>query len=672
LKLSGFLILIILITIQFVLTNSIYAQATSWEENQLDGSQHKFYIGGLTKNSLEFADIDGDNDYDCFVTTNALDNINSLYENVVYFENVGDSLSPVWELISTAYLDNDIPSLFGLKVRFVDIDSDCDLDMFIGGVSIPPLLYYKNIGSKYSPEWELVPGFLSNLEEDEMTKYCYPAFVDIDGDDDYDLIYGNYYGDDIYYENVGDKYNCDFIKKQTEYFGSSNLGHCNNLEFYDIDGDSDFDALIGRDYSLLYMQNIGTIDSAIWQVNTTNYLGSNWLADFYSPSFADLDNNDTSELFFGTENGIIWTYNDTANHWIKYDDLYFDDGSYLNPEFADLDGDGNQELIIPMYDFHKDSSFIKIYTNIGNADSIVWDISNIVIQVEYPYPLNRVTFADIDADGDLDMIAGFQDFNLDIILFKNTGDLYTPVFQEEYEVIATFQEEELIQFFPVLVDYDNDHDLDIIVSAQDGTTNSWEWVDFFTNTGDSIYYHWEYSYTQKLGYGAICCYDDDLDGDLDMMFSFWNHITLVKNIGNKWDPIFQPPHIEKIEIPDQWLWGIALTDLNNDGKEDLIIGTEYGGMYRYDNMGIVYNVNSIDKEVMTIYPNPAHSDLFISGIEFNKGKYCVSLFNSTGKFLEEFKLTKTHFSVSGYAPGIYLYSISLDGKTIKSGKFIIK
>ncbi len=50
------------------------------------------FTGGMTDSKPEFVDIDGDGDYDVFIG----DNSGKLW----YFENVGDSLNPVWEFVS--------------------------------------------------------------------------------------------------------------------------------------------------------------------------------------------------------------------------------------------------------------------------------------------------------------------------------------------------------------------------------------------------------------------------------------------------------------------------------------------------------------------------------------------------------------------------------------------
>ena len=144
----------ILIPFLFIIHAIVLSQTTEWEQNRFDGNNFMFYIGGFPRISSEFVDIDADGDYDCFIGTRD--------GNISYFENVQDSLAPSWKLITQRYLDINLSTVDRLKVRLIDIDSDSDLDLFIGGALSTPLRYYKNIGTKYTAEWELISGLFDD------------------------------------------------------------------------------------------------------------------------------------------------------------------------------------------------------------------------------------------------------------------------------------------------------------------------------------------------------------------------------------------------------------------------------------------------------------------------------------------------------------------------------
>lgn len=663
---------IVQISILLIFIHSVgLAQSIKWEENLLDGSNRPFYFGGFILISTEFADIDGDGDYDCFVGTHE--------GNIAFFENIGNSSSPVWKLITLNYDGINLLTIDRVKANFVDIDNDGDLDMFVGGNNstgdTPPIFFYKNIGTKFSPEWEIEEGFGADMEAGQYTKFGFPSFVDIDNDKDYDLVYGNYKGYCIYYENIGDPYSYSFIKNSPDFFNLPKYWNSLNIDFADIDGDSDLDALIGSHYRLLFMKNIGNQDSAIWEKDTANYLGISKYncGTYFSPECADLDNNGKSELYVGTHEGQLWTYDSTKNSWIKYNEMFFDEANNLNPEFADLDGDSNVELYIPVYDEFNDTSYVLIFRNIGRKDSIVWGPKPDTLFIDFPYPLNRVTFADVDDDNDMDLIAGFKDFSLDILLYKNTGTRNIPVFTGSYEVIAQFREDQLVDFYPLLVDYDNDSDLDLIISAQNGTTNSYRWVDFFENTGDATSYKWEFSSSKILGLGSIACIDDDKDNDLDLLFAFMNVITVVHNTGTINEPEFNYLHTLKIKTSIfPGFRGTALIDLNNDNYKDLVVGTYSGGLLRFDNKGFIGNIETLSYDSVSIFPNPATNNVSINGLDLSISKYDFSIYSLSGKLVGKYEIGNKTTSLSLLESGLYIYEIRKGKKLIKTGKLVIE
>jgi len=648
-------------------------QTIDWQENQYDGADKLFYIGGFTSVSTEFADIDSDNDNDCFLGTHE--------GNILFIENKGDSINPKWEIISKNYLDINLITIDRLKVELVDIDGDEDLDMFIGGSLNKGLYYYKNIGSKYSPEWEYNNSLLNDLESSATIKFCYPAFADIDNDGDFDLIYGNYKGYDIFYENIGTPENPSFSLKNEAYFGLSRFWNIHKIDLSDIDNDNDLDALVGTTYGLLLMKNIGSINSAVWSKDTSTYLGINrYYGTDYCPNFADLNGDNLNEIYIGTENGQIYTYKEIDSCWSKYNQLSFNEGYNTNLTFADIDGDSLVEMIIRKYNEYQDSSVLIVYKNVGDLDSIIWEYSSIEINITFPYPFNQVTFADIDNDNDLDLIAGFRYDAKEILLFENIGDKNNPQFGDIYQTIGNFQEDELFDFYPLLIDYDNDSDLDLIVSAQNGTMNSYGYVDFFENTGNITNPQWEYSSSKILGWGSIDAIDDDGDGDLDLMMGMFNQLSIISNKGTIYNPKFYPGHVNGIFDIDNSISGFSLVDLNNDGKKDLIAGTYAGGLLRFDNNGLkvgkddgyIDGIQNNSLQLINIYPNPTDSYIEISGLNFAIFNYTIDIYNNLGKLLLSEKLNTNRFLIPDLSSGTYIIKIKTENDSFMTKKIIVK
>ena len=101
----------------------------------------------------------------------------------------------------------------------VDIDSDGDLDLFVGQKfttdSSPfngRIKFFLNIGNSQNPIFSLYDEEF--LGADLGTDLC-PHFGDIDMDGDFDLLIGTYSGDVKIFENIGNKYEYEFVHHST-------------------------------------------------------------------------------------------------------------------------------------------------------------------------------------------------------------------------------------------------------------------------------------------------------------------------------------------------------------------------------------------------------------------------------------------------------------------------
>ncbi|MBZ0267421.1 FG-GAP-like repeat-containing protein [bacterium] len=154
-------------------------------------------LPGLSWAAPEFADLDGDGDVDLFVGTNRGD--------VRWYRNDGagpDSIEVVDDtfginkLIRTRVDADAVP-------RFLDVDGDADLDLVVGSYDYqtdPSLRYFRNDGTPTAPSFAAVTDDFQGLGT--MGQRIAPAFGDVDGDGDADLVVGNFDGVLMLYRNV--------------------------------------------------------------------------------------------------------------------------------------------------------------------------------------------------------------------------------------------------------------------------------------------------------------------------------------------------------------------------------------------------------------------------------------------------------------------------------------
>jgi len=241
--------------------------------------------------SPTLVDIDVDGDLDAFV--------GNQLGNTMFFRNIGTANSPVLAAAST--------NPFGLidvgylaSLIFVDIDNDNDLDAFTGN-QYGNTLFFRNTGTVTNPMFAAVstnPFGLSNVNA-----FASPTLVDIDGDGDLDAIVGNNYGNALFFRNTGTTSDPVFASPITNPFGLSFSGNTlNRAVFVDIDSDGDLDELVGNGNlgSTWFFQNKGTAISPVFSATPiTNPFGLIDVGSFANPTFADIDGDGDLDAFVG-------------------------------------------------------------------------------------------------------------------------------------------------------------------------------------------------------------------------------------------------------------------------------------------------------------------------------------------------------------------------------------
>lgn len=281
----------------------------------------------------------------------------------IIFEEKEGSENPFGNLQPGAYAS---PAL-------VDIDNDGDQDVFFA-LEDGSVVFYRNIGTAGHAVFEIQTGDENPLNSANGIAYAGIAFADVDGDGDYDAFVSSVYAWIKYFKNIGTAEQAVF-ELQT---GANNPlvhyeeGFEGKLDFVDIDNDGDLDVFIGDDYgSIRFYKNEGTSQSPFFveQTGAANPLNQFYAGDFAKPAFADLDLDGDFDLVVGAEDGSFHYFENTGTADLPgftvltadqnpFDN--FDAGTESKPAFADLDGDGDMDLIAG-----NESGYIKYYQNIS-------------------------------------------------------------------------------------------------------------------------------------------------------------------------------------------------------------------------------------------------------------------------------------------------------------------
>ena len=259
-------------------------------------------------------------------------------------------------------------------------------------------------------------GLIVTWSESSWGKH--PAFVDLDGDSDVDLAVANDNGDIHYLENTGTVTNPAYTPRTDEANPLDDIyvGFDDRTAFADLDDDGDFDLVAGNYQGYIrYFENTGmpTNPNFTQRTGSANPLDGIRVSFYNTPVFVDLDDDKDSDLVVGDESGGVHFFENTGTATNPafttrtgaanpLNDVNVD--SFSAPEFVDLDGDGDQDLVIGERD-----GTLHYFENIGTPAN-----PNFTERTDAANPLDGIdvnfrsipAFADLDGDGDPDLAVG--------------------------------------------------------------------------------------------------------------------------------------------------------------------------------------------------------------------------------------------------------------------------
>ena len=332
------------------------------------------------------------------------------------------------------------------------------------------------------------------------------------------------------------------------------------------------------------------------------------------------------------------------------------------PAFADLDGDGDLDLLVgESYSANDYNTAMQYFENTGSATNPQFGapIAN-PFGLDSVYLLAMPAFADLDNDGDIDLLVG--EYYGAMKYFENTGSQTDPQFAAP--VVNPFGLDSTYYAFPAFADLDGDGDIDLLVGELYGS------MKYFENTGSASSPQFAAPQTNPFGLdstlNAFPAFSDlDGDGDFDLLVGeYYGAMQYFENTGSSTAPQFASPQENPFGLVSTYVFALpAFADLDGDGDIDLLVGEYYGAMQYYENT-VVTGISKIDQLDLDIYPNPV-KDVLTIDVADPLDRIEVS--DITGKTIRVFENPTNQVLLSDLKPGMYLLKI-----TSTDGSFAVK
>ena len=245
--------------------------------------------------------------------------------------------------------------------------------------------------------------------------------------------------------------------------------------------------------------------------------------------------------------------------------------------WGDFDSDGDADLLLG---YAGDAPVTALYRNDG-GDGFVNVAGEVGLELAEG-TTRQASWIDYDGDGDLDLFVAMRDRANQ--LFRNDGSTGLSTFSDVTAASGIGDTRRTVG--AVWADFDQDGDLDVIVSNMDGDANGLFMQDagFFIDVaagtpgagggrglGD-----------EALGTVRPCAVDFDSDGWLDLFFANYGPNELLRYDGaGVWEPRGEALGLAVDARFDSCIWG----DFDHDGTEDLFVnGTVTGGVQYPDHL----------------------------------------------------------------------------------------
>lgn len=563
------------------------------------------WAGGINAGQFSKIHLDGDLVEDLFV----FDRTNNKISTFVATSGPEGS----YFRYAPAY-ESSFPELNGWAL-LADYNGDGRKDLFTHtnlGIAV-----YRNVSANGAPLWEMAAdpiftqGFSGQVNL-QVAVSDIPSIVDVDNDGDLDIIAFDFNGSFIqYHQNLSmetyGRPDALLYKRVGPCWGNFEYAHCGHFTFGIDCGGGGRQAFTGEG---LRVQHSGT---AILTLDLNGDLRKDILiSDVACADLFRLDNEGSNEKP---------VYNRFQKDFPAGKPVSFPIFPAVYSE--DLDFDGKKDLVAAPNVFTNDGNRINFresawfYHNSGTETLPAFEFrqtdflqSGMVELGENAAP----AFADVDGDGDLDLLVGHcgqpDQFGLraSIYFFENTGSATQPAFVRQTSDYLQLSQLGVSHLKPLFADFNRDGSLDMGFTAHQGMKIRFWYIPNQSARNQPARYSLQDTVALPLPLAlndTPLPYDLDGDGDLDWLIGkAQGNLEYYQNTGTSSQPVFilKNPQVGRI-TPETAHGNLTpiIADFNADGKPDLLTGDQSGRLRLYD--GLLQNPDGAGEPTLNLVLN---------------------------------------------------------------------
>jgi hypothetical protein len=537
--------------------------------------------------AIALGDFDGDGDIDLFVvntlSAGLLNQHRMLLNNGLgTFSDASSFIPP----LSTGAQE--------ISAQAVDLDGDGNVDVFIGGT------YLHNVGAaSFVDASSTIP---------LLPPYGIWADVgDVDGDGDLDIFVLRHGSNRVLLQQPGGVFTLAINSTPVS------TGYFSRVLLQDVDGDGDLDAHVVRQGAGELLLNDGT--GSFFETSPQPLLASALGGDL---THGDVDGDGDIDLYVVKEGQDRLFLNDGTGSFVDASvQLPVEAGWGTHAEFVDIDGDHDLDLLIGAYDYGGAPAPL-LFTNNG-----LGFFTDATAQWTSPPPfMDPFATADVDGDGDIDLLAGAHGHPTQLFLNDGTGHLspspnawpssatgefalafadldgdgdqdmvalgallsiYTNNGAGAFQLTANTGIPQVTSIYVgiQLADFDGDGDIDLAVGAYN--RNGGSGLRLFLNNGAA---HFTSATTQLpfAEHPAASVTSGDVDGDGDVDLWFVDSATGAQGLFlNNGHAVFTDAS-DGMLVANTTTAALDLADVDGDGDPDALVATLFGGCFVLPNL----------------------------------------------------------------------------------------